>query len=197
MSYMQSGRRGFMIAALVTLLCLVCLTGSTLALFTADADDGKIGIVATAGDIKIDVVDANDENLSFVGDVLKFQTASGTGDVLFEPGASFYTVGFRVKNTGDIPVSFSLSVSRDEDTAGEAFDAAFEVWLVTDVKSPENAVQLTEFVGYLDVGESSEEVYYLIVRMKETAGNEYQNKAYTGIGITVYAVQGNLSDGEF
>ena len=35
------------------------------------------------------------------------------------------------------------------------------------------------------------ETYYLVIRMKETAGNEFQNKTYTGIGITVYAVQGN------
>jgi hypothetical protein len=29
--------------------------------------------------------------------------------------------------------------------------------------------------------------------MKDTAGNEFQGKTYTGIGVTVYAVQGNVT----
>jgi hypothetical protein len=29
--------------------------------------------------------------------------------------------------------------------------------------------------------------------MKETVGNEFENKKYTGIGVTVYAVQGNAT----
>jgi hypothetical protein len=37
--------------------------------------------------------------------------------------------------------------------------------------------------------------YYLYIKMKETIGNDFQNKVYTGIGITVYAVQGNAMIG--
>ena len=40
--------------------------------------------------------------------------------------------------------------------------------------------------------DKSSATYFLIIRMKEEAGNAFQNKKYTGIGVTVYAVQGNV-----
>ena len=44
--------------------------------------------------------------------------------------------------------------------------------------------------NHLGVGKSSD-IYYLVVRMKDDAGNAYQDQSYSGIGITVWAVQGN------
>jgi hypothetical protein len=55
-------------------------------------------------------------------------------------------------------------------------------------------VKMQEFTGKLDPTKESE-AYYLMVSMKETAGNEYQNRTFSGIGITVCAVQGNVSLG--
>ena len=76
----------------------------------------------------------------------------------------------------------------------EAFDEAFELWIVKEGKDFLTADKLTEFKeSGLAVGESSE-TYYLFVRMKESAGNEFQGKTYTGIGVTVYAVQGNVQE---
>ena len=100
---------------MVILLCLVCLTGATYALFTSDLNDGTIGIVTTSGDVEIDIVDTSGVTLQ--NKALLFMTTSGaadSNDILFEPGATFYTQGFKIKNTGDIPVNFSLSVSKDD-----------------------------------------------------------------------------------
>ena len=47
----------------------------------------------------------------------------------------------------------------------------------------------------LEVGEKTD-TYYLVIKMREEAGNEFQDKSYTGIGVTVYAVQGNAEVGE-
>ena len=88
----RSNRKSFIIAALIVLLCLVCLAGSTLALFTSDIDDGTIGIIATSGDIKVDIVDSYTGD-SLVGEALQFQTSSERRQILFEPGATFYTQG--------------------------------------------------------------------------------------------------------
>jgi hypothetical protein len=123
--------------------------------------------------------------------VLQFQTSQDRKEILFEPGATFYTQGFKVKNVGDIPVNFRLSVSEDESIDMEEFHRAFEVWISTSPTDPSNAQRLTNFTGRLEVGESSESAYYLFIKMKETVGNEFQGKSYTGIGITVYAVQAN------
>jgi hypothetical protein len=54
----KSHKQAFIMAALVILLCLVCLTGATLALFTGNVNDGTIGIITTTGDIAVDIVDA-------------------------------------------------------------------------------------------------------------------------------------------
>ena len=188
----RTSKQAFIIAALVILLCLVCLTGATLALFTSNLNDGTIGIITTSGDVEIDIVDAAGASLQ--DKALSFMTTSGSADsndVLFEPGATFCTQEFKIKNTGDIPVNFSLSVSKDEKIDMEEFDKAFELWIMKKGDDPSSAEKLTEFkVNGLPAGECSE-TYYLVIKMRETVGNEFQGKTYTGIGVTVYAVQGN------
>ena len=189
----KSHKQAFIMTALVILLCLVCLTGATLALFTNDPNDGTIGIITTSGDVEIDIVDTSGATLQ--NKALDFITASGnmtdSENVLFEPGATFRTQGFQVKNTGDIPVNFSLSVSKDDKIDMEEFDKAFELWIVKEGEDFSGAKKITNFkVDGLPAGESSD-TYYLFIKMKESVGNEFQGKIYTGIGVTVYAVQGN------
>ena len=189
----RSNKQAFIIAVLVILLCLVSLTGATLALFTNNTSNGTIGVITTAGDVKVDIVSATDPSTSLVGQVLQFQTSADQKEILFEPGATFYTQGFKIKNTGDIPVNFRLSVSEDEDIDMEEFKKAFEVWISTDPQNPAAATKLTEYIGRLEAGDSSTDTYYLFIKMKEAVGNEFQGKTYSGIGVTVYAVQGNVN----
>lgn len=179
----------FIISLLIILLCLTFIVGITLALFTSDAGDGTIGINTTTGKVKVDIIDENENSL--VGDVLHFIDADGDGEMLFEPGATFFTEGFKVKNIGSIPVNFRAYISNDEDEAMDSFDKAFDLWIATDPYDLNTYSNLLEFTGRLEVDQSSD-VYYLIVSMKKSAGNEFKNKVYSGIGITVYAVQGNL-----
>ncbi|MBR2464135.1 MAG: hypothetical protein IKB41_01715 [Clostridia bacterium] len=178
------------IAGLVILLCLVCLTGATLALFVSAPTDGTIGIITTSGNVRVDIVDATSK-VSLVGQVLQLQTSSERREILFEPGATYFTQGFKVKNTGDIPINFRLSVSDDEGIDMDEFYEAFEVWIAKDNPDLSNAERLTDFRGSLKVGECSESTYYLFIKMKEDVGNEFKGKIYTGVGVTVYAVQGN------
>lgn len=179
------------IAATVILLCLVCITGATLALFTLDTNDGRIGINTTAGNLKVDIVNTSVDNpSSLVGEVLNFVTTPERDEILFEPGASYYTEGFRVKNDGNISINFIIYISEDE-TVSNDFTDAFEVWITKD-PARTSAEKLQEFDGRLEPSQSSE-IYYLVFRMKEAAGNEFQNKTFTGVGITVCAVQGNVN----
>lgn len=189
MSRYKPNKKTFIIAAMVILLCLVSITGATFALFTSTTEDGKIGINTTSGSLKVDIIDASDNPSSLVGDVLDFITTSDKQEILFEPGAMYYTEGFRVKNNGSIPMNFILYISEDE-SVSEDFSEAFEVWLTNDPTDRTNMVKLQEFDGRLEVGQTSD-IYYLVFRMKETAGNEFQDRAFTGVGITVCAVQGN------
>lgn len=190
-------KRTLIIAAMVILLCLSLITGATYALFTASTEDGKIGINATSGDIEVDIVDASDQANSLVGDVLNFVTTSDKQEILFEPGATYYTEGFRVKNTGEIPLNYIVYITGDDTLDEEEeveFTDAFDVWITPNPKDKDGMVKLQEFDGKLAIGQMSD-VYYLVFRMKESAGNEFQNRTFTGVGITVCAVQGNGSLG--
>ena len=184
-------KKALIIATIVILLCFAAITGSTLALFTS-GNDGKIGINTTAGDLKVDIIDTSeDDPQSLVGDVLNFETTKDKDIILFEPGAMYYTEGFRVQNKGNIPMNYILYISQDEEEGFvNDFTEAFEVWLTTNPKDKDNMVKLQQFDGRLGVGETSE-TFHLVFRMKETAGNEFQNRTFTGVGITVCAVQGN------
>lgn len=184
----KSNKQALIIAALVILLCLVCLTGATLALFSSDLADGTIGVVTTSGDVEVDILDAYGNSLK--DQALSFVTFDNEPPE-FEPGATFYTQEFTVVNTGNVHVQFSLSISKDEDFEDKDIADAFEIWIVpADDPDYKNAEHSTNFKGTLKVGDSSVS-YVLIVKMKETAGNELQGKQFSGIGITVYAVQAN------
>ena len=69
---------------------------------------------------------------------------------------------------------------------------AFEVWITTDRTQKTPAEKLTEFSGKL-MPKTESDVFYLFVRMKTDADNDFQGEEYSGIGITVYAVQGNVN----
>lgn len=196
----KSHKQAFIMAAMVILLCLMCLTGATLALFTSDPNDGTIGIVTTSGNVEVDIVDTAGATLQ--NKALAFIIASNNpdggsmvddDDILFEPGATFRTQWFQIENTGDVTVNFSLSVSKDDKIDMEEFEKAFEILILKEAADFSSAEKLAEFkVNGLEAGKRSGK-YCLFIRMKETAGNEFQRKTYTGIGVTVYAVQGNAT----
>ena len=192
----KSNKQIFIMAALVILLCFVCLTGATLALFTSDPNDGTIGVITTSGDVEVDIVDITGESLQ--NRALEFMTTSGE-EALFQPGACFVTQGFKIKNNGNITINFHLYVGKDDivDINNQPvdiseFNEAFEVLITKDPTKPMEADPLGIFFEDLEGGKTTEEIYYLVVKMKETADNRFQNKYYDGIGVTVYAVQGNV-----
>ena len=186
----KSNKKAFIIGSLVILLCIVCLTGATLALFTNDLHDGTIGIITTTGSVKVDIVDA-ETGESIVGSVLAFQTSVTDREIYFEPGSTYYTQGFKVKNIGSVPIKFRVYVSEDEDFTVSEINDAFDIWISKKPDSIEGAKPIDDFSGYLEVDAVSDDYYYLYVRMKETADNTFQGQTYSGIGVTVFAVQGN------
>ena len=187
------------VAIIIIILCVISLIGVTFALFT-NGNDGVIGINITSGDIKIDIVDKNEATL--VGDVLDFVGVDGDpNDILWEPGAVHYTEPFAIKNLGDVPVNYRVYIECKQEDA--KLIEALEFYIISEetLKSTdgrlglellEDSLKMDAFESSLAPGELSSEYYHLVVRMKPEAGNEYQNLELTGVGITVYAVQGNV-----
>ena len=177
------------ILIIVIILCIVAIAILTWALFrTGGLDDGKIGTNVTSGKVKVDI--ENTEGESMVGDVFHFVTVNGNDEVIFAPGLSYYTEGFWVRNEGNLSIKYIISISRDYGTDYEACLEAFDFYITTDVTNLDGATKLTELSGTLTPGATTD-IYYLVVTMKEDAGNEFQDKVFTGIGVTVTATQIN------
>lgn len=177
---------------IVMALCFSSIVGSTYALFTSDPERGKIGVNVTSGRVKVDIVDNSAEENSLVGESLQFMTTSQSDTYYIEPGATIYTQPFRVKNMGNVTINYFIYVSdaRYENMAN--FDDVFDVYIVKSIGDIGSGEQLMSFTGrQLGAGQTSD-VYYLVLKMKENAPNDFQGKHYSGIGITVYAIQGNV-----
>ena len=108
-------------------------------------------------------------------------------------------------STIDFYIRHGRTVSKDDKIDMKEFNEAFDVWIVEEntdgTKNFDDAKKIMEFSGSLTVENKNDEneghlskTYYLYIKMKETVGNEFQGKSYSGIGVTVYAVQAN---GEF
>ena len=199
--YEDRRHRSIVITAIVSVLLTAAIAAVTFFVFGGDfsglgigsenpdegpgTDSGDIGINVTTGKVQMDIVDYNEKSL--IGDALDFITEDDS-KVIFEPGVTFVTEGFKVKNIGDFPVKYRAYISDNETFPRAEFDKAFEIWITEDPDDPDSAARLTEFEGELEAGESSR-TYFLVIRMSTDAGNEYQDKNYTGIGITVNATQ--------
>ena len=179
-------------SVVVIFLCFTSVVGVTWALFTS-GEDGKIGINTTSGYIDLDIVDTNGNSL--IDQVLEFESKDNNRETIyFEPGATFHTQGFKIMNNGNITVNYRVYISNDDSENMDSFSDAFELWVSEDPKNFSRATRITEFEGTLGP-KSGGSTYYLVIKMKETANNDFQGKVYSGIGITVHAVQGNVDIG--
>lgn len=189
---LSARKKTLMMSVSIFAFCITLLVGVTLAIFTNDIDDGTIGINTTAGSIQIDIID--EENASLIGEVLYFdKEEGGTKKILWEPGATFVTEGFKVYNNGTIPVNYQIYINYTEEDSDLV--KVLNFWLTEDPTDLDSAVEITSYKGSLDVGKGSD-TYYLVVQMAADAGNAYQGLELNGVGITVHAVQGNVNVGD-
>ena len=180
MTNVKTTKKALLSSVVALLLCFAMLMGTTFAWFTDTATSGTNKI--QSGNLKVDIVDVN--GASLVGDNLKFQNKNGKTDILWEPGVTFRTQAFQIKNNGNLALKYRLSLNG---VTGNA--KLLEVITFSIVKADGTAVDLANFEGKLETANALSEVYYIQGAMASSAGNEYQNQTLEGIGITVSATQ--------
>lgn len=174
-----STKKALIASVLSLVLCVSMLVGSTFAWFTDTATTSVNTI--QAGRLQVDVV--NEAGLSLKGSSMSFVNSDDSADILWEPGATFRTIGFKVKNIGNLAFKYKM-VLNGVDGDNELLNViTFKV-----VKADGTAVDLSMFEGHL-TKDAESEVLYIEGHMAEDAGNDYQGKELTGLGITVYATQ--------
>ncbi len=198
---LKSKKSALLLSFTSLLLCFAMLAGSTFAWFTDTATTGVNKIVS--GKLKVDIVDKDGAHL----EKLSFQNKTESTDILWEPGVTFLTQGFKIKNDGNLALKWKMTVNKDNITNGKASDDAKDGMSLLDVidfsvvtkaaDGTETAVAIEDFVGHLLKETASTETYYIKAHMQETAGNDYQNLTLDGITVTVYATQDTVENDSF
>ena len=209
---MKSTKKAFIGAVLALVICFTMLVGSTLAWFT---DSASVGIqTITTGTLNLTVEDglADDAN-TWEGQMLTWQKQNAApGDpVWWEPGATYQTEEFYIKNEGNLNLKFKIALDEFTgdvdlvnvltfDIIADASQIKFNTGAVSVGTSGEFDLLEGYTVDTIFYGEQTFNEYVLepntyvgplrvVAHMAESAGNEYMNKALTGIGFTILATQ--------
>ena len=194
MNNKRATKRALLTSVMALVMCVVMLVGTTFAWFTDTASTGVNKI--QAGNLDVDIIGEDGKSLD--GMTLSFKNVNDKTDILWEPGATFFTQGFQIVNKGNLALKYKVVVSG---TTGDAkLLEAIDFAVVTDdTKKDAEAVSFAEEGKLLNKGDTAPEsavtdtgakaYYYLRGHMKEEAGNEYKNLTMDGISITVYATQ--------
>ena len=183
MTNQKTTKRTLLFSVLAIVLCIAMLIGTTFAWFTDTASTGVNKIVS--GKLSVDIVDENGKSID--GKSLEFKDVSGSSDILWEPGVTFRTNGFKIKNDGNLAIKYKLSLNGVVGDNMLLDVIKFSVVTADGKDAP--AVDLDAFEGTLLKGQSTDETLYIQAHMDEAAGNKYQEKELEGIGITVVATQ--------
>ena len=176
----KSTKRALVSSAIATLVCIVMLIGTTFAWFTDTASTNVNKI--QSGTLKVDIVDKSGTSLQ--GKSLSFVNKDGSADILWEPGATFKTAGFKIKNNGNLALKYKLLVNGIDGDSELLKVIKFSV-----LDEDGQAVDLDTYEGQLTAGAFSEKSLYIQGHMDEAAGNEYQGKELNGLSVTVVATQ--------
>ena len=175
----KTTRRALFSSVAALLLCFTMLLGTTFAWFTDTASTSVNTI--QAGTLKVDIV--NSDGQSLVGNSLAFHDANNNTSILWEPGATFKTYTFSVKNDGNLALKYKVTLNGVDGDAKLLEVIDFKI-----VDKEGNAVDLANFEGHLTAGNTSD-TYCIEGTMKTAAGNGYQGLKIDGVSITVYATQ--------
>ena len=194
MNTKKATKRALLTSVMALVMCVVMLVGTTFAWFTDTASTAVNKI--QAGNLKVDIVDESNQSLD--GKTLKFIQAVNETEkapvesVLWEPGATFFTQGFKIANNGNLALKYKVVVSGITGDTGLLKVMKFDV--VSAMTKTGSEVNFDTTPGQLlpsaaGTPSVSNTTYYLRGHMDENAGNEYKNMTLTGISVTVYATQ--------
>lgn len=181
-------KRAFLGGALLTIVTVMLMLGSTMAWF----QDSEVVInTYTFGDLNVDIVDKKDAIVATRA--LHFVKPESVdeyyeeGEFLFEPGATFQLEEFCIKNSGNVDLKYRLKL----DASGASGDLELLNAMDIYAKMDGATLDLESETGKLAAGQKSGPVK-IYFHMRESAGNEYNqanNLAVYGLIVKVVAVQ--------
>lgn len=218
MTTKKSTKSALLSSVLATVLCVAMLVGTTFAWFTDSVTSGKNKIVA--GNLDVELVDAQGNSLE--GEVLGWKAFDNREQeqILWEPGCTYNTEEFYIKNDGSLNLKFKFAVSGIQGDAKllEVIDftaMADTSWFKFNTGAVSISPESSEFdllkgcdIDTLFYGKMHFDEYTLAPgqtvgpitltgHMQEEAGNEYQGLSIDGIAITLIATQATGEEDSF
>ena len=186
---MKSTRRSLLASALALVACLALLMGATFAWFTDSVSN--TGNQIQAGTLDIQLNDGTETALF-----------SSDNNFLWEPGRSQMATA-TVSNAGNLWLKYTLSFDHVQ-TTGTDITQVLDVYTVdANATSLEGATYLGTMADLMaggsfaakdavlapqSSGEESSNTFTLVIKMQESAGNEYQS-AGVSFDVTIQATQ--------
>ena len=223
MNNKRATKRALLTSVMALAMCVVMLAGTTFAWFTDTASTGVNKI--QAGNLDVDIIGEDGKSLD--GKTLSFKNVNDKTDILWEPGATFFTQGFQIVNKGNLALKYKLGINIasetgstnvlgnefklsdhikfgvvDKDLSGKTRDEM--VAAVTDGKLIKGGYTSVETPLYPTGTEDkdTEKTVTLVVWMPTTVGNEANHKAGVDaptidLGISVAATQYTYENDSF
>ncbi len=196
----KSTKRSLVIAVLALVLSVSMLVGTTFAWFTDSVTSGSN--IIKSGKLEIALLDA--EGNSLEGEMIEWDAFDDRAqdEILWEPGCTYNTEPFTVKNTGNLALKFRLFVNGingdakllevidfkciAEDVTYTVNLGGYDMTVTGDVDLINGTSGVKDFV--LEPGQKMSNIV-LTGHMDEEAGNDYQNLTIENISISVIATQ--------
>ncbi len=175
----RSTKKALIASVMSLLLCTTMLIGTTFAWFT-DTDTATTSNIV-AGTLDIEIVDEQGNELS----TLDFVNANGSAEILWEPNATFQTVGFKFVNNGNLALKYKVQLNNTE----VSYNKLNEVIEFTLVGEDGTEIALDTMVDLELLPNAESQIMYIRGHMDADAGNQYQGATLSGVSITVYAAQ--------
>lgn len=203
---MKNNKKTIFASALALIVCCALMLGSTFAWFTDSATN--TGNVITSGKMDMGV-----KYRALVGETDYVDIAEDTAvfeNIVWEPGRA-YGYDFKIRNDGDVyggnGVAFNYNleianISAPADPAAADIANVLKVYIIgaddTEITDADYVGTLAEIRDNPIVFESTkvmqkgwEDTFSLVIKMDESAGNEYQNTSVT------FDLQFNAKQAEF
>lgn len=205
----NSTRRSLIVSAAALVLSLAMLVGTTFAWFT-DTASSAVNVIQS-GTLDLQLLNEQGTGELTINDKLQWKKSSSAPageQILWEPGATYQTDGFQIKNNGDLALKFKLNIGTS--TSDLKIVNAIDFYLTATPQQIRSGQQLLADVAnnkavlhlddqplsagkYYDPdqlnGVDGSTTLYLVGHMKEEAGNQYQDASLDGIKLTVLATQ--------
>ena len=178
MNNTRTTKRALLSSVMAMLICVAMLIGTTFAWFTDSASTAVNKIQAGTLDVQL----LDEQGNSLEGRTLGWVAADGRAQdkILWEPGCTYKLQPIVIKNAGNLALKYKIVITgiRGDAKLNEAIE-----WTTT------NTSATTALDADHPLAAGASDTLTISGHMKESAGNEYQDKSIDGIGITVVATQ--------